>query len=199
MKLNREAPIFGGEKNVKGKEKNVKGKEKNVKGKESNVKGKESRKTHRPPTNRQLDVELTKLRGDYRREMDIAQTEIAALKSRLHTTSKVASDANAAIKKRGVLFNKVDMMLDDTKAYEALENYASRTSQIARKVQIELLKTTVMSEVVRANPELLSGTIVALDELDEWWHSRENYTLEQWRKTMKKLTLIKQTKEKIGA
>jgi len=185
MKLNREAPIFGGEKNVKGKEKNVK--------------GKESRKTHRPPTNRQLDVELTKLRGDYRREMDIAQAEIAGLKSRLHTTAKVASAANLSINKRGVLFNKVDMMLDDTKAYEALENYASRTSQIARKVQIELLKTTVMSEVVRANPELLSGTIVALDELDDWWHKRENYTLEQWRKTMKKLTLIKQTKEKIGA
>ena len=167
MKLNREAPIFGGEKNVTGKE---------------------TRKTHKPPTNRQLDVELTKLKA-----------EITSLKNRLHTTAKVASAANLSINKRGVLFNKVDMMLDDTKAYEALENYASRTSQIARKVQIELLKTTVMSEVVRANPELLSGTIVALDELDDWWHKRENYTLEQWRKTMKKLTLIKQTKEKIGA
>ena len=175
MKLNREAPVFGGDGEVK-----------------------KTRKTYKPPTNRQLDIEITKLKGEYRREMDIAQAEITSLKTRLHTTTKVASDANAAIKKRGQLFHRVDVMLDETKAHDALENYSKRTVQIGRKLQIEILKTTVMAEVVRENPELLPGTVSALDELDEWWHHREGFTMREWTKEMRKLTLIKNRKRDRG-
>ena len=68
-----------------------------------------------------------------------------------------------------LLINKTDLVIIE-----------ARIKECGRRMQIEILKQVVMSEVARLYPESWGDAVKALDNSDEWWYRQRKATIREW-------------------
>lgn len=70
--------------------------------------------------------------------------------------------------------------IEPHKVQSFLDSIEARVAYLGRRLQVEILKTTVLSEVARIYPQAWLSLVECLDEPDEWWANRENWTIRDW-------------------
>lgn len=103
-------------------------------------------------------------------ELEGAVARIASTERRLEETRKAVRDVQNVLG-----------LIDQNKAAKKLHEVKERLGALSRRLEVEILKDTVLSEVTRIYPEIWVQLIRALDNDDEWWRTGEALTIKQWR------------------
>jgi DNA-binding FrmR family transcriptional regulator len=75
--------------------------------------------------------------------------------------------------------------IDEGKARAQLQQFQARIAELSHRLQVEIHKDVVLSEVTRLAPQMWPSLVRALDESDEWWAAREKLTIAGWIEEMK--------------
>lgn len=76
---------------------------------------------------------------------------------------------------------KLLTMVNEHKSIEHLNSLERRILELSQKLQIEILKNTVVSEVPRIYPDSWRFVVKAMDKDDHWWNEGDDLTILQWR------------------
>jgi hypothetical protein len=77
-------------------------------------------------------------------------------------------------------YKKLLSFMNAWKAKKNLDKVDERLAYLTKKLRCEINKNTVLREVSRVYPQSLPLLSKNLDQLDEWWIKKEDYTIEAW-------------------
>jgi hypothetical protein len=75
-------------------------------------------------------------------------------------------------------------LVDEHKATKILDSISVRVDELSERLQLEMLKLTVCSEVTRLYHEAWPQLVKALDLPDEWWQKGWNLSISDWHERL---------------
>jgi len=109
--------------------------------------------------------------------------EFTELRDRIRVLDKRLFESNARHENLKVRMNRYQDRFEKIDAHKAivlLDKIEARVSRLSRKVQIELLKQCVATEVTRMFPDRWHDVVLALDKPDVWWRVGNEYSILEW-------------------
>lgn len=102
-------------------------------------------------------------------------------KASLKTTDKLDYEAKLTASKVRKIQKLADMV-DESKLGKIMAENDARLAELSRKLQVEIEKNVVVSEVSRLYPDLAMKAIKLLDNDDSFWHgsSVQGRTIGEW-------------------
>lgn len=116
------------------------------------------------------DAKLKPLRDDIK----ALKSRVTAIERRQTTMADDVADAMSVVE----LLEMKDVAGHATKIKERVE-------YLAKRLQLEILRQCVVTEISRVYPDLMPATLRAIDEDDDWWKKGDKYTIAQWARRLK--------------
>lgn len=128
-----------------------------------------------------------KPKGD---KMSIESESIQLLQEQVRDLQEKVSKQNSQIIKDGKSINNLKdktRFIDESKMYKSFKNAETRISELAQKVQIEITKNCVVSEVSNIYPDLALDVVRLMSQPDVFFLEYQNLTLRDWADLAKKM------------
>lgn len=98
------------------------------------------------------------------------EDECKELRKKATKTQKYVGEMNLAMS-----------LLDEKKATRQFADVKERLAMLSKRLEVEILKDVVLSEVTRIYPETWRHLVKSLDKDDDWWKEGSELTIKQWR------------------
>jgi len=116
-------------------------------------------------------------------DTETLRERIVAIEARLSTHGTILSNLKQSSARHSTLLTAID----EHKAIAHLDKISARVAELNRKVQLEILKSIVLSEVSRIYPDSFRPLMSAMDMSDEWWSDGEDLTIKEWTNRISEL------------
>ena len=105
------------------------------------------------------------------------QAQITELKASLSEAKRTVNAHRKVIARHEELLKFVD----EQKSVKHLDALQERIAELSARLQVDILKLSVCSEVSRVHPGIWPFLTKALDRSDEWWSQGDNFTIGKWQ------------------